>query len=146
TIMFCIISILIHESALLSTVLTVLLLYYIKYASCAFDKKAMTLSILTYVACTAIVLSISPNSSEAAGKLYQDISTRVDWPLSQETFKVLVRTTRDNIIYTISEYFDANGIRPGGWRILFSLVVVFPSMIFLSSQILTSINRKIVLP
>lgn len=128
----CIATTLIHESALLSVAPAMILLHYLTYVQAAGNRGTVAALAVIYLACVGLALYASPHSAAAFEAMSRSVAARVDWEVNPLNLLPLTRSTTENVAWAFHQYVDANGLRPGGWRILLSLLVTGPAILFLS--------------
>lgn len=134
-----------HEISLLSTIPTMLLIYYLGFGKIESLWKVKIQLVAIYGACIALMAIASSQSSGAKQRLFGYVATRVGegFFLVDHPFLVLCRSFVDNLVHTYNCYFKGEQIQVGGVRVIWSLLVILPALTFLIRQFYLRTNRKV---
>lgn len=141
---FSLISVLVHESALLSTIPVGFLIYVLLYAK-PFDKKLLSLLLGLYVFCIALVVVAGINSRTVSQQIVDGVVRGVDAPFASaiqskmaDKTDVLQFTLADNMRKGFRSFTKPRHLT----RAAFAVLVTAPAMLFLSLLLFHRLQRR----
>lgn len=130
-VLLSLVSTLIHESSLLSTTPVMLTLAVMQTPDGPQRRRAIVAAAGAFALCTALVLYVGAATTATAACITSQLTSRLAFPVDPSKVEVLTSSFTGNVWMTLRAYVDVDN----GSRVLLSLVVAAPAMLFLAASL-----------